>query len=155
MSRCEVSAHDTGTLSVSLELLPHLVDHLLGVGGAVLFLSQLEVVHLGLLLQTDAVLVLASFGINLRELTDEMLRVLGRSVGLLLLSNVVGAAAEGRFPVLLEQVRMTGFVKRTGARCRVSVLDSLWDLVVGLSLDVDGHFGSFKPIGSCGSRLRE
>jgi len=53
VGRSEVSGHDTCSLSVSLELFPHLGDHLVGVRSAIFLLHQLEVVHFGLLLEAE------------------------------------------------------------------------------------------------------
>lgn len=55
--------------------------------------------------------------------------------------------------MLLVQVGVIGLVERTGTGGRVPVLESVRDLVVGLSLDVHGHLGCFEPVVSCGFSL--
>ena len=67
-------------------------------------------------------------------------------VGLLNLTNVVVAMAEGRLPVLLVKVRVILNILRARAWCGESVLDAIRNLVVFVTSYVTGKTESLPPV---------
>ena len=149
VARVEVSVVNSGTLSSSIEIGPHLCDGLVGVWRLVRISDRLEVVHVGLLLEEQFAIEIARLGVQLGNLVDEVVRVLGRSVGLLLLADVVGAVAERSLPVLLIQVGVVLNVEGARTWGRIPVLDLFGDVVVLVSLHVACKFESLEPFRSC------
>ena len=88
-------------------------------------------------------------------MVNEIFSVFSCRVSLLLLANVVVALTEGSLPVLFVKIGVVFFVERAGTWRRVSILDSIRNVVVVMALDTDGHLESLKPIFSCLSSLDE